>query len=86
VKLRLTEDTPGEIDNLTDDELAKKLVDGMAAVSRHIFEGRRQRLAIEKGGTGGEIDALETVVEDIGKSFNAALEKIRKDALKGLEA
>ena len=85
MKLRLTEDTPGELDAMTEAEIGQKLIAGMKAVARHVYEGRRQRHLIEKGGTGGEIDALEDVVSDIGKAFSKALEQIRAEALKGLD-
>jgi hypothetical protein len=84
VKLRLVEDFEGEIAGLSDADLAAKLVAGMTAIANHAYADRRQRLAIEKGGTGGEIDALENVLSEISAGFSKALEKIRKDALDGL--
>lgn len=84
MKLNLTEETPGEWDGMSEAEIGEKLTAGMKSVARHIFEGRRQRRLIEKGGTGGEIDALEVVVNDIGKAFGKALEQIRAEVMEGL--
>lgn len=85
MKIRITEDVVGELDDLSDAELRGKLIDGMAAIARVVWQRRRENAVIAKGGTGGEIDALDDVVEEIRASFSAELARIREDALHGLD-
>jgi len=76
VQIQIVEDTPGEIQALTAQEIVAKLYIGMTRASEQLLKGHAER--------GGEIDALETLRVDLHKGFEARLEAIRAGLIKDL--
>lgn len=76
MQIKIIEDSPGELDTLSAREIVAKLYTGMSKASEILLKGKAER--------GGEIDALETLREDLHKGFAARLDKIQAEIAESL--
>lgn len=73
MRVKVTEDYPGEIAALTADEIAGKLFTGFGKAAEAVFKSKTE--------SSGEIDGLSELVDVLNTGFRARLDAMLKEAL-----
>lgn len=77
MKVTVSEDRPGEFDDLSLDDIGAKLYAGFSQAAERVLKGKAE--------AGGEIDALEELRDMLHKGFAARLAAIKDEIVKGAE-